>query len=81
MVPMDVMSAYSPGLQAPACCCMRKAPATLSRHRRQRALGSAMSCGRKFSASVVNAATANRNSRGRYTCARRSALSQITVWE
>jgi len=30
-----------------------------------------MSCGRKFSASVVNAATANRNSSGRYTCAAR----------
>ena len=33
-----------------------------------RAFGRAMSCGRKFSASVVNAATAKRNSSGRYTC-------------
>jgi hypothetical protein len=30
-------------------------------------LGSEMSCGRKFSASVVKAATEKRNSRGRYT--------------
>jgi len=33
-------------------------------------LGSAMSCGRKFSASVVNAAIVNRNSKGLYTCKR-----------
>ena len=31
----------------------------------QRTLGMAMSCGRKFSASVVNAAMTNRNSNGR----------------
>ncbi len=37
--------------------------------RRQKpTLGSAMSCGRKFSASVVNAAIVNRNSKGLYTC-------------
>lgn len=38
----------------------------ISRH--QLTLGSAMSCGRKFSASVVNAAIVNRNSKGLYTC-------------
>lgn len=37
--------------------------------RLQRTLGMAMSCGRKFSASVVKAATRNRNSSGLYSCA------------
>ena len=40
----------------------------VSRHKPT--LGSAMSCGRKFSASVVNAAIVNRNSKGLYTCKR-----------
>ena len=38
MVPMHVMSAYSPGLQA-ACICKRKAPATLGQTQAAARLG------------------------------------------
>ena len=34
---------------------------------------------REYSASMVNAATADKSSRGRYTCARRSLLRQVTL--
>jgi len=42
-----------------------------------RTRGMAMSCGRKFSASVVNAAITNRNSSGRYTCMVGTALWSV----
>ena len=38
--------------------------------------GSAMSCGKKFSASVVKAATMNKNSRGLYTCIQHCKVKQ-----